>query len=59
MLLATNDGFIFTFVPALWEVIEGCIDFLVNNAFLSIMLVASLIYVGFKVFRKAKKSARC
>lgn len=42
----------------LWSVISTCIDKLTSNTFLAILLVASLVIVGFKVFKRAKKAAR-
>ena len=42
----------------LWEVVTTCITKMTSNTYLAIMLVASLVIVGFKVFKRAKKAAR-
>ena len=42
----------------LWSVVETCIEKITGNDFLAIMLVASLVVVGFKIFKRAKKAAR-
>lgn len=42
----------------LWSIVETCITKITSNAFLAVLLVASLVVVGFKIFKKAKKAAR-
>ena len=42
----------------LWEVVTSCVTFISGNAILMVLLVASLVAVGFKIFKKAKKAAR-
>lgn len=41
-----------------WSVVESCITFITGNAALMMLFVAGLIPIGFKIFRKAKKSVR-
>lgn len=53
-----EGSWITTALSSLWEVVESCITHITGNAFLAILLVASLVVVGFKIFKKAKKAAR-
>lgn len=41
-----------------WDVVDSCIDFIVNNPPLLMLFAASLIPVGFKIFKKAKRSVK-
>lgn len=41
-----------------WSIVESCIGFITDNAALMMLFAASLIPVGFKIFRKARKSVR-
>lgn len=51
-------AWITTALNNLWSVVTDCIDKITGNDFLAILLVASLVVVGFKIFKKAKKAAR-
>lgn len=41
-----------------WGIVESCITFITGNAALMVIFVAGLVPIGFKIFRKAKKSVR-
>lgn len=41
-----------------WGIVEECITFITGNAALMVLFVASLVPIGFKIFRKARKSVR-
>lgn len=41
-----------------WGVVESCITFITGNAALMALFVAGLVPIGFKIFRKAKKSVK-
>lgn len=45
-------------ITILLSIVEDSIQKIAGNAFLAILLVASLVYIGFKIFKKAKKAAR-
>lgn len=42
----------------LGTVVTKCVSFITGNDILYIMFVASLVLVGFKIFKRAKKVAR-
>lgn len=42
----------------LGTVVAKCVDFITGNDILYVMFVASLVLVGFKIFKRAKKVAR-
>lgn len=44
-------------LTALWEVVGSCLQFITTNALLMTMFVASLVVIGFRILRKAKKTA--
>lgn len=41
-----------------WGVVDSCITFITGNAALMCLFVAGLVPIGFKIFRKAKKSVK-
>lgn len=45
-------------LESLWDVVGELTDLLTTNSFLSILLVASLVIVACKVFKRIKKTAR-
>lgn len=47
-----------TAMSNLFDVVDGVISEITGNAFLAILLVASLVIVACKVFKKIKKTAR-
>lgn len=47
-----------TALTNLWTVVSGCVTFITGNDILMIMLVSSLVVVGFRIFKKAKKAAK-
>lgn len=47
--------------PALetvWTVVGQCVDFVTENSILMTIFCASLIPIGFKIFKRAKRSVR-
>ena len=59
-MTAPNETVSWYLVPilTLLNFVEKLIEKISGNAFLAILLVACLVVIGFKVFKKAKKSAR-
>lgn len=43
----------------LGTVVTKCVEFITSNGILFTMFVASLVLVGFKIFKRAKKAAKC
>ena len=41
-----------------WDVVTECITFITGNAALMALFAASLIPIGFKIFKKAKRAVR-
>ena len=41
-----------------WSVVDSCINFITGNAALMMLFAASLVPVGFKLFKKAKRSVK-
>lgn len=41
-----------------WELVENAITFITDNAALMVLFTASLVPIGFRLFRKARKSVR-
>ena len=41
-----------------WSIVGSCINFITGNAALMMLFAASLVPVGFKIFKKAKRSVR-
>lgn len=41
-----------------WDVIDSCITFITTNAALMAIFAASLIPIGFKIFKKAKRAVK-
>ena len=41
-----------------WTVVDSCIDFIVDNPALMMLFAAGLVPVGFKLFKKAKRSVK-
>lgn len=47
--------------PALetvWTVVGQCVDFITENDILMTLFVASLVPIGFKIFKRAKRSVK-
>lgn len=42
----------------LGTVVTNCVSYITGNSILYVMFVASLVLVGFKIFKRAKKVAR-
>lgn len=42
----------------LWSVFTSALGTLTDNTFFQILLVSSLVYVAFRLIKKAKKAAR-
>ena len=42
----------------LTTVVSKCVEFITGNPILYTMFVASLVIVGFKIFKRAKKAAK-
>ena len=42
----------------LGTIFTKCVNFITSNGILFTMFVASLVLVGFKIFKRAKKAAR-
>lgn len=47
-----------TALDQLWTVLTRCVTFITSNEILMTMFVASLVVVGFKIFKRAKKAAK-
>jgi hypothetical protein len=47
-----------TAIGHVWDLVEGAITFITTNPALMVLFSASLVPIGFKIFRKAKKSVR-
>ena len=41
-----------------WNTVSSCITFITGNAALMMLFAASLVPVGFKIFKKAKRSVK-
>lgn len=41
-----------------WQVVTSCITFITTNAALMALFAASLIPIGFKIFKKAKRAVK-
>lgn len=42
----------------LWTIVDECVTFFSHNVIMMTLLVASLVVVGFKIFKRAKKAAK-
>lgn len=62
-------SWITTALTQLWTIVTQCVQFIIGggaegtalengNGLLQIFLVASLVVIGFRIFRSAKKAAR-
>lgn len=64
MLLADGetvvDGFatLGTGLTNLWTIMRSALLHITENTYLSILLVSALVYIAFKLIKRAKKAAR-
>lgn len=47
-----------TAVATLWTTVTDCITHMTGDTYLALFLAGSVIALGFKIFRSAKKSAK-
>lgn len=47
-----------TAIASLWTVVTDCISNMTTNDYLALFLAGSVIMLGFKIFRSAKKTAK-
>lgn len=47
-----------TAIESLWTVVTDCISQMTTNSYLALFLAGSVIMLGFKIFRSAKKTAK-
>ena len=43
-------------LASVWEIVGSAVDFIAENPILMVCFVAGLVPVGFKIFKKARKS---
>ena len=41
-----------------WALVTDCVEFITTNAALMVIFAASLVPIGFKIFRRARKSVK-
>lgn len=54
----SGTSWLTTAMSSLWDVVTTCITNMTSNAYLSMFLAGSVIILGFKIFRSAKKTSR-
>ena len=47
-----------TAIATIWTTVTDCITHMTGNEYLALFLAGSVIALGFKIFRSAKKSAK-
>lgn len=57
---AVVDGFanLGTGLTNLWTIMRSALLHITQNTYLSILLVSALVYIAFRLIKKAKKAAR-
>lgn len=54
----STTSWLTTAMSSLWDVVTTCIENMTGNAYLAMFLAGSVIVLGFKIFRSAKRTAR-
>ena len=47
-----------TAIATIWTTVTDCITHMTSDSYLALFLAASVIGLGFKIFRSAKKTAK-
>lgn len=47
-----------TALKTVWDIVESCVTFISDNPIMMVLLVAGMVPVGFKIFKRAKRSVK-